>query len=46
MLMSGLSLPEIAALNVLRSGLEAIACEAVCSAIEAMEAGPAGFLLR
>lgn len=46
MLTSGFSLPEMAALNVLNSGLFAIACEPVCSAIESMEPAPVGTLLR
>ena len=46
MLISGLSLPEMASLNVLSSGLFAIAWEPVCSAIESMEPGPVGTSLR
>jgi hypothetical protein len=47
MLMAGLSLPEIASLKVLNSGLLASACEPVCTAIDSIEPGvPAGFALR
>ena len=46
MLMSGFSLPEIASLKVLRSGLLASASEPVCSAIESIEPGPVGTFLR
>ena len=46
MLMSGLSLPEMNPLKVLRSGLLAIASDPVCRAIESIEPGPVGFCLR
>ena len=45
-LTSGLSLPEIAALNVLRSGLLAMAWEAFWLAIEVNEPAPPGISLR
>ena len=38
----GLSLPEMAALKVLRSGLLAMACDPVCSAIDSIEPAPVG----
>ena len=46
MLMSGFSVPEIAALKVLRSGLLAIACDAVWPAIDGIDPAPVGTALR
>ena len=42
MLISGFSLPEIAALKVLRSGLLAMACDAVWTAMDGMDPAPVG----
>ena len=46
MLISGFSVPEIAALKVLRSGLLAIACDAVWPAIAGIDPAPVGTALR
>ena len=42
MLISGFNLPDIAALKVLRSGLLAMAWDAVWSAMDGMEPAPEG----